>query len=349
MRCEVLPVEHFDLVAADWDRLAARYQLAPFMAAHFIRALIACFAGGRERIVKVAAGAELVAVGVFTRRCGLWETFQPSQAPIGCLVVRDGMVLADLLEAIGRGLPGAALGVAATQQDPLLCPRPGDGRRLATLDYITTASVEMSGSFDDYWNARGKNLRQNLRKQRRRLADEGIVTTLEVITTPDGVAQGVADYAALESAGWKAGGGTAVSVDNAQGRFYAAVLEAYCARGRGKICRYRFGEKIVAVDLCIESDDTLVVLKTTYDESIRAYSPAALMREELFRCWWAEGRLRRIEFYGRALEWHARWSSQVRTLYHVNWRRWPALMRMASQLARRLSSRVAQPAHAEPG
>ncbi len=306
------------------------------MAASFVAALLKHFGAGDERIVRLRDEAGIAALGVVVKRRGGWETFQPSQTPLGCLVVREGIGLVEVLDAIGRGAPALALAVGATQQDPLFCTRPDDGGHIGTLDYIRTASVPVEGSFDDYWNARGKNLRQNLRKQRRKLQDDGVETTLEVLTAPEDVAAGIADYARLESAGWKAGGGTAVAADNDQGRFYTAVLEAFCARGRGRICRYRFGERVVVVDLCIESDDTLVVLKTTYDESIRAFSPAALMREELFRRWWHDGRLKRIEFYGPVMEWHSRWSDDIRTLYHLTWYRWPTLTRAARQLAQRL-------------
>jgi CelD/BcsL family acetyltransferase involved in cellulose biosynthesis len=342
MRCETLPIDRFDQVASDWDRLAARYARAPFMGSAFVRALLRHFSSGKERIIVVSDALGPAAMGVFVRRRGMWETFQPSQSPIGALVMREAVGIADLLEAIGRRCGGLATGAAATQQDPLFCDRPdGSTGHVATLDYIQTASVAVTGSFDDYWSARGKNLRQNLRKQRRKLHDEGVRTTLEVLTSPSTVAQGLADYAALETAGWKAGGGTAIGVDNAQGRFYAEMLAAYCSAGRGKICRYRFDDRAVVVDLCIESHDTLVVLKTTYDESIQGYSPAALMREELFQQWWQQGRLKRIEFYGPAKDWHLRWTDEVRTLFHVNWYRWPALMRTASSLAQRFRPRPA--------
>ena len=53
--------------------------------------------------------------------------------------------------------------------------------------------------------------------------------------------------AILESAGWKAGSGTAVAPDNAQGRFYRAMLEAFAARGQARIYRYRFGDHQVTL------------------------------------------------------------------------------------------------------
>lgn len=337
MRCEIFPVRSFDSLEKDWSSLAQAYWQAPFLGVDFVRTLIEVFATGQEQVVRVTTpGGEVVAMGIFARRGTMWETFQPSQLPIGCLVVQPRTDWESLLQALGRALPGLSLGVAASQQDPLSTPRPRSEGRISTLDYIETPFIDITGSFTDYWEARGKNLRQNLRKQRRKLADEGTELTLDVVRSPQDVAQAVEDYAKLESAGWKAGGGTAVTSGNAQARFYQRVLERYCEKGKGRIYRYRFNDHVVVVDLCIESNDSLVVLKTTYDESIRSYSPAALMREDAFKALWEEGVFRRIEFFGPKKEWHTRWTEQSRVLYHVNWYRWPSIVQFASRLARAL-------------
>ena len=225
--------------------------------------------------------------------------------------------------------------IGLSQQDPLFGDRPKDGGHWQTLDYIETPWVEVSGSFEDYWAARGKNLRTNMRKQRAKLEAEGTPPRLEVLTSAADVAQGLADYGRLESAGWKAADGTAIHPDNAQGRFYRAMLEAFCRGGAGSIYRYSFGGKVVAVDLCVASVATLVVLKTTYDESYKTLSPSSLMREDAFRRIFAEGRIKRIEFYGRVMEWHTRWTDKTRVLYHANYYRWPFLARLRGLAGRR--------------
>ena len=106
----------------------------------------------------------------------------------------------------------------------------------------------------------------------------------------------IADYGRLESAGWKSDTGTAVHPDNAQGRFYTALLADFITAGRGAIYRYWYGDTVVAMDLCIEGAEEMIILKTTYDESIRDTSPAFLMRHLGLRN--TEGRLRLL--YGDA-------------------------------------------------
>lgn len=200
--------------------------------------------------------------------------------------------------------------------------RPAGGARDRSIDYIETAWVDVTGTYEAYWQSRGKNLRQNLSKQRRRLETEGVKLSLEEICEPQAVVRGLAAYGALESAGWKSANGTAISPDNAQGRFYRAMLESFCARGAGRIYLYRFDDRIVAVDLCIEEGATQVILKTTYDETNKAVSPAFLMRQDTFERTWAANRITQIEFYGKRMEWHTRWTDAVRVLYHYNAYRW---------------------------
>jgi CelD/BcsL family acetyltransferase involved in cellulose biosynthesis len=335
MKWQHRPASEFAALAPDWDALCGPLGAPPFLRAGFVGAALAAFGAGRERIVLAEDGAGPCAAAVLAPQgAGRWTTFQPSQLPLGAWLMRPGLAWAAVLDSLGTALPGVPLMLGVTQQDPALLPRPADAPRLETLDYIRTAWIDVAGSFDDYWNARGKNLRQNMRKQRRKLAEDGVEARLEVLTRPEDVAGAIADYGALESAGWKAGGGTAVHPDNAQGRFYRAMLEAHCAAGHGRIYRYRFGEKVVAVDLCIEGDGTLVILKTTYDESIKTLSPAFLMREDAFRQLFDEGRIRRIEFFGKLMEWHARWTDSARTLYHVNGFRWGWVRRLRARVAR---------------
>jgi CelD/BcsL family acetyltransferase involved in cellulose biosynthesis len=330
------PASEFMCFAPDWDALSAAGGDVPFLSSAFVAPLLREFGTGYELLAVHESGhkIDVMALVVSSGR-GAWQTFQPSQLPLGAWVMRRVADPGKLLEALLRKLPGFTLNFGITQIDPRLLERPADGASVRTLDYIQTAWIEIEGTFDAYWESRGKNLRQNVAKQRRRLEADGIVPRLDVLTEPAKMADALRDYGALESTGWKAGGGTAIHPDNAQGRFYLAMLQAFCTRGRGRIYRYRFGDKVVAMDLCVENDDTQVVLKTTYDETYRTVSPAFLMRQEALRGLWAEGRIRRVEFYGKLMEWHTRWTDKARALYHLNYYRWGFLPQLHAWVGER--------------
>jgi CelD/BcsL family acetyltransferase involved in cellulose biosynthesis len=323
--------------ADDWRRLHADSGASPMLDWDFVAPLLAEFGGEGEMLASCERNGRLAALAIVKPAGrGVWATYQPPQAPLGLWLQHPGEDLEALLHALLRALPGMPLVFGLTQMDPLLMPRPQDAGCVRTLDYIDTAHVVVTGSFDDYWNARGRNLRNNLKKQRNRLEREGVALRLEVSRAPEDVAQAVADYGRLESSGWKAARGTAVNAANAQGRYYRRMLEAFCRRGKGSVYRYWFGDRLAAMDLCIEDDGTLIVLKTSYDESLpSSLSPTHLMREEAMRHLFEEGGIHRIEFYGRVMGWHLRWTEQVRTMYHVNYYRWPGLRRLHALLEAR--------------
>lgn len=333
------PAARFPEFAADWAALAREAAMPPALAPEFVAPLLASFGDPRALLACCRAGSTVVAMGVLAPAARGWSTLQPAQAPLGLWLQHPGQDAGALLRGLLRALPGWPPVVALTQLDPDLAPRPFDSGCLRTLDYIDTARVTLDGSFEDYWAARGKNLRTNLKKQRARLARDGVALRLEAVRDAEGLAAAVSDYARLEAAGWKAGGGTAVAPGDTQSRFYADMLAAFARAPQGGACAYRYwyGERLAAMDLCIEDDrGCLIVLKTTYDEALaEGSSPALLMREEATRALFEAGRYRRIEFYGRVMEWHLRWTQEIRRLYHVNYYRWPLLARAHAALRAR--------------
>ncbi len=329
MKWTFFPVAQFGQLGPTWNALNDGAGSLPFLHSRFIAPLCDAFGDRNLKLALCESAQRLLAMGIVTRK-GLaqWQTFQPSQLPLGAWVMRPDQDFEPLLSELVKSLPGVVLAVGITQQDPDCAQRPTESASLHTLDYIRTARVPVTGTFDEYWDLRGKNLRHNMKRQRAKLVQDGVATRLEILTRAEEVGPAMEDYGRLESVGWKAASGTAISPDNAQGRFYRSMLEAFCRAGKGRIYRYRFGERVVAVDLCIEGGGALVILKTTYDESIKSISPAFLMRQEAFRKLFDEGQIKWIEFYGRVMEWHTKWSNDVRTMYHVNYYRWPFLPRI---------------------
>ena len=148
----------------------------------------------------------------------------------------------------------------------------------------------------------------------------------------EAVANAVHEYGLLESTGWKAEEGSAVAANNIQGRFYREMLEDFCSRGEAVIYRLRLNGKTVASDLCLERNRTLFILKTAYDESVQGLSLGLLLHQEIFHSIFDAGNLRVIEFYGSVRDWHTKWTSDVRTMYHINFYRFDGLRKVRNIL-----------------
>ncbi len=43
-----------------------------------------------------------------------------------------------------------------------------------------------------------------------------------------------------------------------------------------------------------------------------------LMRQEAFKQVFDGALCKKIEFYGKVMDWHTKWATEVRTLYHIN-------------------------------
>lgn len=319
MNWHLYPIAEFKQHIKSWNELNSNGVNTPLLSSDFIMPLLEQFSTGKELLAIHGSPNQPDAMAILTKpKLAVWETLQPSQAPLGLWLQNKTLETGTLLSQLRKALPFPTLLVGITQQDPDLLPRPEKCSNLKTLDYIQTARVSVNGSFQDYWSQRGKNLRQNLNRQRNRLKREEIQTTLKIITVPEEIRQAIIDYGRLESAGWKNSGGTAIHIDNEQGKFYCDMLTNFSQNQNALIFQYYYDDNLVATDLCIKDADSLIILKTTYDETITASSPAMLMRQEAFEYIFNTNLAKRIEFYGKVMDWHTKWSDEIRTLYHVN-------------------------------
>lgn len=322
MNCQLLPISSFEQYASAWDALNASGPNTPVLCTSFVKSLLKHFGSGKEQLVVFGDNNNPTCISIITKdRFGSFITFQPSQAPIGLWIQDKTVSTTELLATLFKKLPFTTMVFGLTQQDPDLIERPTNSGRISTLDYIDTGRVSLDKSFDEYWAERGKNLRQNLNRQRNRLEREGVIRTLKTITEPDQVTNAIIKYGELETAGWKSGQGTAIHIDNSQGKFYSEMMQQFCESNNGFIYQYFYDDELVATDLCIRNDNQLIILKTTYNEEISTSSPAMLMRKESFIPIFEEKHSKTIEFYGKIMNWHTKWTKEIRTMYHINYKR----------------------------
>lgn len=344
IRWKILPAKALldsESLRHTWDQLNAQAGDLAFMSAYSVCAALSAFAGGEERLALAEIKHRVVAILVLVPAGKMrWATFQPSQLPLGAWVAQTGLNLPDLTRSLVRGPFGFCLAVSVTQIDSLVWPSPAAAADYRIDPYIDTAWIDIKGNFEDYWTARGKNLRQNMRKQRNKLATDGITTHLLITRDPADIKAALARYGALESTGWKAAEGTAIHPDNAQGRYYQELFEQAAVLGEAAIYEYLFDQKTVAMNLCLLRNGRLVVLKTSYDETIsKTLSPAFLLREEELQRFFTDGTVERIEYFGKVMDWHTKLSQEKRSIFHLTQYRWSWLRALAE---RRSSSAATQ-------
>jgi len=315
----LFPVADYIKYTAGWNKLNNEGPKTALLDSDFVSPLLEQFATEDDCLAICGNIENPTAMTLITKtKLGVWETLQPSQSPFGLWLHKKEVPLEELLQSLAKSLPFPTILLGITQQDPDIIRRPEDSDYLTTLDYIKTARVTLKNSFDDYWSKRGKNLRQNLKRQRNRLHRESVDVALKVITKPDEVKDAIRKYGKLESAGWKNDLGTAIHIDNAQGKFYCKMLEKFCNKNQGFVFQYLYNNKLVATDLCIKDSTSLIILKTTYDEEIKTSSPAMLMRQDSFEYIFNNKLAERIEFYGKVMDWHTKWTDEIRVMYHIN-------------------------------
>jgi CelD/BcsL family acetyltransferase involved in cellulose biosynthesis len=309
----------FEVNRERWDALNAARGDHVLLDSEFVACLLKHF-GNENVLLAIREHAPAAMALVEKKSATIWETFQPSQAPLGLILCGQADGTGEVLTSLLRSLPGYALQVSALHQDPDYTSFPPlSGRtQFQSLDYIRTARLPLEGSFETYWSSRGTNLRHNLARRGRRMEEQGIAAELIALRNPDDMADGIREYGRLESSGWKGKNGTAVAEDNAQGKFYREVLEQFCARKEAVIYQYRLNGKVAASDLCLHHNGMMVVLKTAYDEELESFSPALQMRRHILQQIYVEQEVTVVEFYGPVKDWHLRWCDQVRTMYHVN-------------------------------
>ena len=357
----------FDTAALSeaWDRLNAARGALPFLDTDVLQLAFAAF---RPKGVELLVGkiAEQTQCMLLVQRVGFgrWQLYQPSQIPLGPLVAAGNLPLDGIARSALQALPFGTLVLSFTQLDPRHWPPPVEPACVVKR-YISTGWIDCAQPFDRYWAARSANLRASVGKAQRRLETEGRTLRLRVLTEPADMAAAVERYGALETSGWKGRKGTAVAANTPQGNFYRDWLQAAAAHGEARVYelllsepatpdtagalpasssttngsatnRHDQTERTIAADLCVVRGDALILLKIAYDEAFERYSPSTLLRREFMQDVLGSGRVRRVEFFGRLMDWHRRWTGEQRSLYHLTTFRWRWLARLRAPSSDRL-------------
>lgn len=182
--------------------------------------------------------------------------------------------------------------------------------------YAKNIKLHINGRFDDYWRERPKRLRKDISKNLNRLAKDEIEIVYKLVSEVNEIKLAVDRYGLLESQGWKGKNGTAIHPANIQGQFYLTLLERFAQSHQAQIFESYINQQLVASRLCIFNDDTLIILKTTFDEKYSRYAVGNLNRFKLIERLFEKKMSKCVDFYTNASKEQLYWSTEQRPMFN---------------------------------
>ncbi|MER2264798.1 GNAT family N-acetyltransferase [Methylobacterium oxalidis] len=161
--------------------------------------------------------------------------------------------------------------------------------------------------------------RRKLRATAAALEAESGPLHLDTAREPAALAAALEDFIALEAAGWKGRGGTAIACRPAEAAFLRAMTAALGAQGRLRIDRLRAGGRTLAAAVLPRTGADLWVLKIAYDETRARHSPGVQLLHRLSRDWIDDPGVRRVDSCaapGNALA-ETFWTGRRRLAHHL--------------------------------
>ncbi len=347
------PAIEFPNTSDRWQRLCDATVRNPLLSSDFVGTALRHFGDGGEIICLAEGPHGPLAGAVLVRKSwATWETFQPSQMPLGAWLQPVSAEIGDVAQSLLKSLPGPALLLSVTHIDSALYRRDPAANRCMTVDAIVTGRVEMAPDMETFMTTGSvrdnpkltAELMRRMRKAERTYGQ--IRTTVE--TEPEAAAEFVDAYAAIESKSWKAKGGSALQPGDEQTRFYADLMRQFGRRNAARMYTVWFGDQAVARQIAVTDGNMLVLLKTTYQPEFRGFGPGVIQMHQVVKYEYDSGRpCRLMELYGSFNDSQKLWVSSTRLIYHANFYRFGFLAGLHGRL-RRLRRETSLAAQEEP-
>jgi Acetyltransferase (GNAT) domain len=297
LEVEWRPLAELASIASDWRALAAR-ALVPNVFYEPAFALAAQPVFGRDvgATLVWSRGATRRLLGLFPSRTERYRYGLPWS-----IVDREAAetVLGSWLEHIANHQPRLLLlpmfpqdGVLANAFDAALARRGGASIAFAAHE---RALLSPAGGRADYIERAlpHKKLKE-LGRQLRRLGDDGAVAW-NTARDRAAIETALADFLALEEAGWKGRAGTAAARNPSLRAFLEAAVAALAHEGKAEIIRLMLAERAIAVLIVLRSGDTAWCWKIAYDEQHARASPGVQLILEATKTLLAEPGLAQVD------------------------------------------------------
>lgn len=290
---QVLTVASFEELADEWDDLALRTGAPPFARPGWIRAWWSAFGDGKPCILAARRDGQLSSVLPFARFRGGLRSCSNVHSP-----VFDGvsfgpedlrMLLVAALRESRRGLILRHLDTEGQLSAAARLLGGEDRSRLVVLETVASPCVDPTMSWEAFEKGLTKSRRADVRRRRRRLAEEGEIT-VEIADGTTDLEAHVSEFVRLEGSGWKEEKGTAIHLLPEIQRFYEDVAAWAAKSGLLRLSFMRVSGRPVAVEYTIDDGARRFLLKIGYDPVYSRYAPGVLLELDEIRDALEDGR-----------------------------------------------------------
>jgi CelD/BcsL family acetyltransferase involved in cellulose biosynthesis len=320
-------------LVADWQRLAGAMVEAPFTACDWIQTYIDAHAPDAERVTIVVQGlggarALLPLVRERTLSFGVPVRLlrqpshrrHPDRFDLLLADSSDGTSIStiwstlrsrvrwdmlELAEVAGESAAAAMAKLAAGQGYPAVV------QPARSMPYLPLDGA--GGSLDAALTGTSAKFRANLRRRMRNLELRGPV---RLTRTTDADPEWLANFFAMESAGWKGAGGSAIASNPRDVAHFRALATVAAATGTLSLYSLECDGVPVAMQFGLVAGGRYMVPKLAFDERFHEFAPGHLLVREVIRDCLARG-LTEFDFLGDMAPWKREWTSQVRQSYRI--------------------------------
>lgn len=204
--------------------------------------------------------------------------------------------------------------------------------RLVLEPYVASPYLRLGESWEDYLRTQSSNFRSDMKRKWNKAMSRR--TEFTVVTRPEEVTRALEEIYAIEMNSWKEGTSTSITTQPLAQKFYEIFLPKAAENGWLYLVLLRMDGEPVAYDMGILYADTYYMLKTSYDQRAKDWSPGLVLRQfvmqELYK-----RHVREHDFLGDDEPWKMRWTQTVR-------KHWNAYLYNRKRVRANLYARVRQ-------
>jgi CelD/BcsL family acetyltransferase involved in cellulose biosynthesis len=316
-----IAIEHEpDRITDEWDELAERAGAVPFVRPGWIAAGWDAFGHGALEILTLRRGGRLAGVVPLCGDRGWLRSPTNDQTPQFGFVAEDRAAADELAGAVldraGRRLTLSFVDASGWELAALR-DQGGDRRyRVLARPVVRPPYLLVDGDWDAFRDRIAGRLLRDLRRRRRRLEDEGVLT-FEVTDGTTRLDDLLEEGFRVEASGWKAAQRTAIVSRPETRRFFTEVARWAAARGWLRLAFLRLDGRPLAFQFGLEEGGAYYFVKGGYDTDYHRYAPGKLLVEEMLERAFSSG-LERFEFLGQPESWKLEWTDETRVLVIVD-------------------------------